>query len=563
MRSWHDDRNRRRTAFQAATRQADRAGPSVCSSGLRWTGFVERRCRELGLPDEAAYQELVIQDADEMERLVQEVSVAETWFFRYPASFRSAQSITPPDLWREQSRNAADAQHRLCDRRGTVSHGDGRGRKRVGHWTASPSTQSIVTKRRWRSPATACYRSNSFREPMPPGPKNGFSRGRLQTRVDARRGRDGPFSLPGYPDRPCYLATRQPTTSSSVAICSSISTAQLARSWSTFSGRVLAPDGMLFVGHAEYAILPHESFASAGVQTRLCPATQAISRDHAHHDPPFASRSIGTASASPPNVPRGRDRPPGCRACAASAPRGANRLSTMPARWPTPVSSMQRSPSCRTCIRPRQASSICSAASNSAWADSNRPATLPESVVFRAQSRNGAAANGDHLRSTRKGRTGRAISTTGRPCSRTERATPTRGHASPDLQDSTPPESLIRDDETLDGAAILRLLDKPLSADDLREPPNAVARPLELAEKDVVRLLVFQVGEELMAFESVQVNQVTRAVGRASHSSSVQQDHSRAVQPGRRVDAVRRSGTLLGLGRSRCPSRTTGRHSGE
>jgi chemotaxis-related protein WspD len=80
-----------------------------------------------------------------------------------------------------------------------------------------------------------------------------------------------------------------------------------------------------------------------------------------------------------------------------------------------------------------------------------------------------------------------------------------------DRQESALPELLVREDETLDGAAILRLLDKPLSADDLREATARVARPLELAEKDVARLLVFRLRDELMAFESVRVNQVARA----------------------------------------------------
>lgn len=78
--------------------------------------------------------------------------------------------------------------------------------------------------------------------------------------------------------------------------------------------------------------------------------------------------------------------------------------------------------------------------------------------------------------------------------------------------ESSQPELLVREDDTLDGAAILRLLDKPLSLDDLREATDRVARPLELAEQDVVRLLVFQTCDELMAVESVKVQQVTRSV---------------------------------------------------
>ncbi len=81
----------------------------------------------------------------------------------------------------------------------------------------------------------------------------------------------------------------------------------------------------------------------------------------------------------------------------------------------------------------------------------------------------------------------------------------------PDPHDSAEPNSLIRKDETLDGAAILRLLDKPLAADDLREATDRVAHPLELKEQRLVRLLVFQLGQERMAFESVKVDQVTRA----------------------------------------------------
>ena len=87
---------------------------------------------------------------------------------------------------------------------------------------------------------------------------------------------------------------------------------------------------------------------------------------------------------------------------------------------------------------------------------------------------------------------------------------------------SVPEPSLVRNDETLDGGAILRLLDRPLSSDDLREATDRVARPPEIAEKDVVRLLVFQVGDELLACESLQVSQVVlaAAVHRIPHRTN-------------------------------------------
>lgn len=89
-------------------------------------------------------------------------------------------------------------------------------------------------------------------------------------------------------------------------------------------------------------------------------------------------------------------------------------------------------------------------------------------------------------------------------------------------QPAVPETSLVRDDETLDGGAILRLLDRPLSDDDLREATERVARPAEVAEKDLVRLLVFQLGDELLACESLQVNQVVlaAAVHRIPHRTN-------------------------------------------
>ncbi len=89
-------------------------------------------------------------------------------------------------------------------------------------------------------------------------------------------------------------------------------------------------------------------------------------------------------------------------------------------------------------------------------------------------------------------------------------------------RESDASENLVRQDETVEDAAILRLLDKPLSLDDLREATEQVAKPLGLAQEDVVRLLMFQLGEEVMALEAVEVHQVTRAtsVHRIPHRSN-------------------------------------------
>jgi chemotaxis-related protein WspD len=79
------------------------------------------------------------------------------------------------------------------------------------------------------------------------------------------------------------------------------------------------------------------------------------------------------------------------------------------------------------------------------------------------------------------------------------------------MNDARPDQAKLLEIDEPSQDAILRLLDKPLAEDDLRDATARVAQPLEQAEKDVVRLLVFQMGSELMALPSVQVKQVTRA----------------------------------------------------
>lgn len=83
-------------------------------------------------------------------------------------------------------------------------------------------------------------------------------------------------------------------------------------------------------------------------------------------------------------------------------------------------------------------------------------------------------------------------------------------------------DKLLRDADPSDGGAIQRLLDKPLSDDDLREYTRRVAKPLGLVDKDIVRLLIFRAGQERMALEAVGIHQVTRAtrVHRIPHRSN-------------------------------------------
>ena len=67
--------------------------------------WVGQRLAQLRLSDVQAYLRVLRENGDELERMVAEISVPETWFFRYPASFRLLiefarqlrTSTTPPE----------------------------------------------------------------------------------------------------------------------------------------------------------------------------------------------------------------------------------------------------------------------------------------------------------------------------------------------------------------------------------------------------------------------------------------------------------------------------------
>lgn len=87
---------------------------------------------------------------------------------------------------------------------------------------------------------------------------------------------------------------------------------------------------------------------------------------------------------------------------------------------------------------------------------------------------------------------------------------------------NVPVDALARDDGTIDGGAILRLLNRPLTDEDLRDATERIARPLAPSEGHVVSLLLFHAGNELLALPAIAVVRVTRlaAVRRIPHRSN-------------------------------------------
>lgn len=81
---------------------------------------------------------------------------------------------------------------------------------------------------------------------------------------------------------------------------------------------------------------------------------------------------------------------------------------------------------------------------------------------------------------------------------------------------------LAREDGTIDGGAILRLLDRPLTDADLREATRRVASPMAPSKEHVEPLLLFHACGEFLALPAITVTRVTRVapVHRIPHRSN-------------------------------------------
>jgi chemotaxis protein methyltransferase WspC len=227
------------------------------------SGFVQRRCRELGLPDEAAYHALVMRDSDEMERLVQEVSVAETWLFRYPASFQLLVDHAAGLLRRK--RNEIRMLSIACAT-GEEPYGMAMAAAEAG-WPLDRVAVDAVDRHEASLAIAreACYRGNSFRETMPDWAQKWFCCAEDGAQVDARIVAAVNFSHHDILTA-SLPAGRAPYD---VVFCRNlfIYLGDAARTkLADLLASVISPDGILFVGHAECAILPDESFESAGVK---------------------------------------------------------------------------------------------------------------------------------------------------------------------------------------------------------------------------------------------------------------------------------------------------------
>lgn len=235
-------------------------------------GFVRRRCVALGIADELAYYALAIQDPDEADRLVHEVSVAETWFFRYPSSFEVLRQHATELLSRRRNQlrmlsiACATGEEPYGMAMAATEAGWPLNRIAVDAFDRHEASLSIARK--------ACYRSNSFRDAKPAWAEKWFQKTADATRVDprvvaavrfARRDVVGDL-LPVENNLYDFVCCRNLF----------IYLSQAARGKLVdFLRSVTAADGLLLVGHAEVGILPADAFVPLAV-----PHAFALRRKH-------------------------------------------------------------------------------------------------------------------------------------------------------------------------------------------------------------------------------------------------------------------------------------------
>ena len=259
-------------------------------------GFVEQRCQELGLADALAYHELVMRDAGETERLVKEVSVPETWFFRYPASFDLL-----VEECRRRLRNHNDTLRMLSIACATgeepyamtmAALEAGWPLDRVDITAIDRDKASLAIAR------SALYRENSFRERIPQWAEQWFKQTNDGVQVNAKIASRVRFLCQDV------LSGSWPTGRATydIVFCRNLfiylsDSAQAQLSKLILS--LLSSSGILFVGHAEQQILPSDSFEPVSARRSFALVRKTL-QPVSHRATPVGATPVG---AMPPSKP--------------------------------------------------------------------------------------------------------------------------------------------------------------------------------------------------------------------------------------------------------------------
>ncbi len=292
--------------------------------------FVRRRCQVLGIPSESAYYALAIQDPQETERLVNEVSVAETWFFRYPSSFEVLKSCAA-DLWcqrRNQLRMlsiaCATGEEPYSMAMAAAEAGWPLERIAIDAFDRHEASLQIARE--------AFYRPNSLRGAIPTWAQKWFDSIADGTRVDPRVVATVRFACRNVVGDSLPLAR----SSYDVVCCRNLFIYLSRGARKKLVDHLVSattPDGLLLVGHAEVGIVSSDMFEPVRVQHAF-----ALRRKPAVAAAPKALQVTLRSPSAPVNqvadaVQRLRTPPTSPTESDAAAPPRLKR----PAQWPTLV----------------------------------------------------------------------------------------------------------------------------------------------------------------------------------------------------------------------------------
>lgn len=212
--------------------------------------WVGQRLRQLGLPNVREYLSLLREDAGELERLVGEISVPETCFFRYPASFqllveiaRQRRTLAPaPETVRMLSVACATGEEPYSMAMAAVYAG----------WSYRQIVVDAVDRNHGHleTARAAVYGQRSFRQPTPDWAETWLLRSSDGVRVDPHVASTVNFAREDILD----VLSPNMKRSYDIIFCRNLliylnddaQKALIAKlaSW-------LSPHGLLFVGHAE------------------------------------------------------------------------------------------------------------------------------------------------------------------------------------------------------------------------------------------------------------------------------------------------------------------------
>jgi len=286
---------------------------SAAIGGAGIERIVRAGMKRSGVADAAAYLSLLSTSPEEFERCLEELVVPETWFFRDREPF----ILLKQSLYGQWFPSYPDETVRILS--APCSTGEEPYSIAITLLEAGIAPRQFcldaadISRRALCAAGRAVYGKGAFRQPLTAAQESFFTGTPRVRRVDEAVVRTVHF-FQGNLINPRFLAGQEPYN---IIFCKNVLiylTEEARQLVLANISRLLAPDGILFTGHAEMAILLQHGFTAI------------------RHARAFACRRTGIGDMMPHRVPA-----PGFDIQTAGAERSATRSAPPPARRPSPA----------------------------------------------------------------------------------------------------------------------------------------------------------------------------------------------------------------------------------